>query len=442
MSIDYKDYVSLGNMLMTLVVNSSLQKARQIRDSGVSRMYFEGRARDAWDRYWDIADTTGRCPEDIDLELDVGFRPSAVSPLDDAFEIAGRIAGYLAVEVFDVAFQKARDLCMKGDLNGAIDLASTALSRAKVANHGLVRATQFFEKNQAVVDLYKRMKSGEMGIPFPWRNINEMTMGMWPGNMVLFTARTGIGKTYITLVIAEFIERKCDDVMITYISPEMLETEIVERFLAMREHLPVGKLIRGDLSGVEEDRLFSCVERYRPSDNFVIADRTKFIRARDQLAAIDSLIDEQNEKAIRRGKRHLVIVDALYKLGRIPDPTEKMIQNVLWSVESCIKFNVPFLVTSQLGRSAGTGGMKASLETIGLTDVAGQEAHQAFALFRDDEMKTRKEMGLAALKVRRLARDGKTEFTLNWDFDKMLFSETTDPGDRFVDADYGRNATY
>lgn len=440
--MDYREYVEVGDRLMAIVAVSSLPKARQIRLSGVSRLYFEGKARDAWDKYWEIVDTVGRCPEPVDLEDATGFKSIVGSPDDDPFELSGQIAGFLAVSIFDTAFQRARDTCLKGDIASAIAIAETAVQRAKAEHNGLVKPTPFFEHTRGVIEAYERVKNGEMGIPYPWPSINEMTMGMWPGNMILFTARTGVGKTYVTLVIAANIYRKCKDVMMTYISPEMLEEDVVERFIAISERLQTGRLVRGTLDHQQEERLYGAITKYRPSDDFVIADRTKFLRARDQRAAISSMIDAQNEKAIRRGKRHLVIVDAAYKIGRETDQSERMIMNILWCVEAAINFRVPVLITSQLSRSAGSGGTKFSLETIGLTDVAGQEAHQAFALFRDDDMKARKEMGLEAMKVRRLASDGKAGLVLNWNFDTMTFTETTDNDGGYIDGDFSREPKY
>jgi replicative DNA helicase len=45
-----------------------------------------------------------------------------------------------------------------------------------------------------VMDLYRRIKSGERGILTPWDALNNMTLGFWPGDFVVFVARMGVGK--------------------------------------------------------------------------------------------------------------------------------------------------------------------------------------------------------------------------------------------------------
>jgi len=47
---------------------------------------------------------------------------------------------------------------------------------------------------QSVADRYRRIKSGERGVPLPWDTINEATYGMWPEDIIGFLARPGTGK--------------------------------------------------------------------------------------------------------------------------------------------------------------------------------------------------------------------------------------------------------
>ena len=59
---------------------------------------------------------------------------------------------------------------------------------------GLAKIQSLPSLGPAVWEHYQRMKAGERGISFPWPTVSEVTTGMWPGDMILFVARTGVGK--------------------------------------------------------------------------------------------------------------------------------------------------------------------------------------------------------------------------------------------------------
>jgi replicative DNA helicase len=56
------------------------------------------------------------------------------------------------------------------------------------------RTRSMGELVQDIAVRYRRIKSGERGVPTPWKTINEATLGMWPQDIVAFVARPGIGK--------------------------------------------------------------------------------------------------------------------------------------------------------------------------------------------------------------------------------------------------------
>lgn len=45
-----------------------------------------------------------------------------------------------------------------------------------------------------VLEYYDMIKTGGRGILTPWKSLNEATLGLWPGDLALFVARTGVGK--------------------------------------------------------------------------------------------------------------------------------------------------------------------------------------------------------------------------------------------------------
>ena len=48
-----------------------------------------------------------------------------------------------------------------------------------------------------VIEFYRKIKAGERGVLTPWSSLNEATFGFWPEDLILFVARTGVGKCLV-----------------------------------------------------------------------------------------------------------------------------------------------------------------------------------------------------------------------------------------------------
>jgi len=381
-------------------------------------------------------DEEGRVPslDEIDDRFNIPMDgETSPSRLD---EIVQSIAAGLATSVFGEGMEPALAACRAGDLNGALTAAENQIRRAKSLHSGGVKASPLYSFSDEVVALYERANRGDLGVPFPWPTMNSCTMGMWERTLTLFVARPGVGKTMSSLIVAKNARERAD-VDILYISPEMFKWEIAERNLAMESRVNYGRMIQGRFREDEEVRFRENATRQKGDlDNgWWIVDRADIISAKDDLLVLEGLIEEHRERSVLRGRRLLVIMDALYKLGRGGDRQVQMVENILWAVRMGIQFNVPVLATTQFNRTAGAGGKDASLESLGLTDVAAWEAHQIFALIRDSDAIAAKQMIWKLLKVRRLAAGGAKEFRSFWDFDTMSFGEVASASE-FKAEDY------
>jgi hypothetical protein len=411
---------------------------------GVSGLYFPDELGDVWKFLQKTLDEEGRVPEADEVEDRFSVRLARDVNSFDADSVADLISAGLATTLFDEGMKGSKEACKKGDLDSALSLAEAQIRRARNLHYGGISASHLYGQVGEVEMLYERAKRGDIGVPFPWPTMNSSTMGMWEKTLTLFVARPGVGKTMSSLVVANHVRSKTT-VDILYVSPEMFKWEIAERNLAMEAKVNYGRLIQGHLRTEEEERFRARVREQKewkpdPSDTtcsglFWIVDRSDIIGAKDDLLALETLIEEYRSRAALRGRKLLLIVDALYKLGSGRDRTEQMVVNILWAVRMGIQYDCPVLATTQFNRGAGAGGMEASLENLGLTDVAAWEAHQIFALFRDKDMKANRQMGFKPLKVRRLASDGTNEFRVHWDFDTMSFGEIATEG-KYVDTDY------
>jgi hypothetical protein len=428
----------LACTLISLVARGGNKVYRRLVKRGISPLYFPDEYADVWQYYGKMMDEEGRVPSIDEVDSRFNIVIDSTTPSSKLDDIVQSISSGLAEVVFGKGMEPALQACRSGDLNGALLAAENQIRRVKGLHIGGAKASPLYSFADEVVGLYERANRGDLGIPFPWPTMNSCTMGMWERTLTLFVARPGVGKTMSSLIVAKNARERAD-VDILYISPEMFKWEIAERNLAMESKVNYGRMIQGRFRPDEEERFRKQVmlQKETVENGWWIVDRADIITAKDDLLVLESLIEDHKLKSLQRGKKLLVIMDALYKLGRGRDRTEQMVENILWAVRMGIQFNVAILATTQFNRTAGAGGKEASLESLGLTDVAAWEAHQIFALIRDEDAIAAKQMIWKLLKVRRLAAGGAKEFRSFWDFDTMAFGEVARASE-FREDDYAR----
>jgi replicative DNA helicase len=118
-----------------------------------------------------------------------------------------------------------------------------AIGRASGANDGLVLsdAVKF-----ALDELENREKAAEDGIDVPtgFRELDEVTNGLRPGQLILIAARPGLGKSTLALDIARASALRAN-VPTVFFSLEMSAGEISQRLLAAETSVPLSKIRKG-----------------------------------------------------------------------------------------------------------------------------------------------------------------------------------------------------
>jgi KaiC/GvpD/RAD55 family RecA-like ATPase len=270
------------------------------------------------------------------------------------------------------------------------------------------------------VDYYDKIKAGYRGILTPWPSMNEATLGFWPQDLVLFVARLGTGKTFLSLMLADCAWDQGKRVL--YISTEMGRNKIAQRWIALRLKLPYEEFRKGKLSAFVEVAMREKVESLLNQEGFYIVGGNFDFR----MDSVEAAIDEAGPD--------MTIIDGAYLL-RVSG--ENRIEQASKAYDElkrmCIRKNIPFVVTTQFNRQVKTNvASSVSAEKIALSDAAGWNADLIFGLVQTEDMAKDKLMTLKKLKF----REGTAEdIRLRWDFSTMDFSELT--GDPAVDDDFG-----
>jgi replicative DNA helicase len=100
------------------------------------------------------------------------------------------------------------------------------------------------------VDRLEKLSTGETeltGTPSGFRDVDAITGGFQPGNLVIVAARPAMGKSALVANIAENVAVK-RGLPVAFFSLEMSEVELAQRFIACRARISGDKLRKGQVS--------------------------------------------------------------------------------------------------------------------------------------------------------------------------------------------------
>ena len=100
------------------------------------------------------------------------------------------------------------------------------------------------------VDRLEKLSTGETeltGTPSGFRDVDAITGGFQPGNLIIVAARPAMGKSALVANIAENVAVKKQQA-VAFFSLEMSEVELAQRFIACRARISGDKLRKGQVS--------------------------------------------------------------------------------------------------------------------------------------------------------------------------------------------------
>ena len=214
------------------------------------------------------------------------------------------------------------------------------------ASQDFASLTEILERETTRLEELSEGKRDLTGTPSGFTDLDKITGGFQPGNLVVLAARPAMGKSAIVGNIADFVAVEKGQ-PVAFFSLEMSETELAHRFLACRAGIQGDKLRKGQVKSLWP----------------------KVLKASNQLAGAPIWIDTSSDlstlelraKARRlhskeqaNGGLGLIIVDYI-QLMRPDDPRQSRVEQV-GAISRGLKLlsgelGVPVLALSQLSRA-------------------------------------------------------------------------------------------
>jgi replicative DNA helicase len=197
---------------------------------------------------------------------------------------------------------------------------------------------------KSIEELYNR-RGGITGLPTGFAELDKMTDGLHPGEMVVIAARPSMGKTALAMNIAEHVALEAKQPVAVF-SLEMSSSQLVQRMLCSRARVNLANVRNGFLQNSDFAALTTAASKLAESKMFIDDSH-------------DLSILELKAKCRRMKAQHniqAVFIDYLQLLRsttrRAQDNRQLEIAEISSGVKGLAKeLNIPIVVLAQLNRN-------------------------------------------------------------------------------------------
>ncbi len=234
---------------------------------------------------------------------------------------------------------------------------------------------------QASLETIEKLHArGELitGVPTGFADLDELTSGLQPADLIIVAARPSMGKTSLVLNIAEHVGTKTDR-SVGIFSLEMSKEQLFLRLLTAEARIDAHRLRRGFLGEADWGRLSRAIGTLSEAKIFI-----------DDAPASGVL--EMRAKCRRLAAEHglhLVIVDYIQLMqgrGRFENRTLEL-ASISRALKGLAKeLRVPIVVLSQLSRAPeARSGHRPQLSDLRESGALEQDADVVVFIYREDQ---------------------------------------------------------
>ncbi|NNJ16983.1 replicative DNA helicase [Pseudomonas putida CSV86] len=252
--------------------------------------------------------------------------------------------------------RRLMSLCFQGSREAADQQAEATavqeLLEQKLYALGEGRAVgEFADLNSALLAVVEKIDAhfnGNVtvtGVPTGITDLDEMTGGLQPADLIIVGARPSMGKTSFCLSVVDAALTSSPDKIVVIYSMEMPTEALIYRMLAILGHIDLSRLLKGKLLDEDWPKLTAAVHRMNSYGNRLVID--------DSANLTPAAMRAKTRRASRRfGKPCLIMADYL-QLMHCPGQENRA--NEIGKISNGLKaiakeFHCPLIALSQLNR--------------------------------------------------------------------------------------------
>jgi len=247
--------------------------------------------------------------------------------------------------------------------------------------------TNFYQMKDVVKHTFKiiesmyEKKAVITGVPSGFRDLDGLTSGFQPGDLIIIGGRPGMGKTAFALNIAQYVGVELGE-PVAFFSLEMSKEQVAMRLLSSIAMVNSVSLRKGFISKRDWEKITDAAVR--------LADAPIYIDDSSQMSILEVRAKARRLK-MEKGKLSLIIIDYLQLMrGRTAyDRREQEISEISRSLKAMAKeLKVPVVALSQLNRSVEkTQDRRPTLANLRESGAIEQDADVIIFLYRDEMYK-------------------------------------------------------
>jgi hypothetical protein len=304
------------------------------------------------------------------------------------------------------SMKEAAPLLKNKDPIAALEIFKKSMLLAEIETRP-ARDVNLTENVDERLEEYHKLRDcgGIVGIPSPWPILDEATRGFQDEESWLIVARSSIGKTWFTTILARF--HWWLGYVPLVVSKEMAVMQIAMRFDALHGRLSHKRLRSGQLTHEEYQRYIKSLDEMRNVHPFWV---TGDDGGTGGVSGLQAKID--------RYKPHAVYVDGLYLMedDRKGDNRPMRLGNVSWDLKQLARRNkIPIIATHQFNLEGKDD--KGTADTLAYGDIQ-KWFDGILGMYQTEDLRLNKEMLFKLLKLREGER---TQFVTGWDLENMSF---------------------
>ncbi len=267
---------------------------------------------------------------------------------------------------------------------------------AKRQTTGFMQIPQLMEKAiERVDELYHQNNPDDVtGIPTGFSDLDQMTAGLQPGDLIIVAGRPSMGKTAFSLNMAEYIAIE-QGLPVAVFSMEMSAQQLALRMLGSLARVNQGKLRTGRITDDDWPKLMEAVTKAQRAPLFI-----------DETAGLNSFELRSRARRLARtcGKLGLIVVDYLQLMSSSSRGENRAteISEISRSLKSLAKeLQCPLIALSQLNRSLEQRPDKRPIMSdLRESGAIEQDADLILFIYRDEVYnKDSRDKGVAEIKI-------------------------------------------
>ncbi|HVA76872.1 MAG TPA: replicative DNA helicase [Candidatus Binataceae bacterium] len=275
--------------------------------------------------------------------------------------------------------------------------------RIRPAFHGMKDLT--VEAIKMVERLYER-KEMVTGVPTGFADLDRITAGFQPSDLIILAARPSVGKSALALNIAANAAMHAEPrVGVAFFSLEMSKEQLVLRMLCSEARVDSAKVRTGHIRKEDFPKLIDAADRLSESNILI-----------DDSSDISPIVLKAKCRRLMRDKNNnlgLIVVDylQLMRSSRPGESREKEISEISRSLKALAKeLRVPVIALSQLNRAVETRpDRRPLLADLRESGALEQDADVIGFIYRDEMYhRDTKEPGVAEIIIAK-QRNGPTD---------------------------------